>query len=62
MQVGTDTSHTAQNQTAGNGNVVLGRYITTSNMNYGSAEMDELVFFNGKLTEPEIGDVYSKDL
>ena len=62
MQVATDTTHNSQNQSAGNGNVVFGRYITTSNTNYGSAEMDELVFFNRKLTEAEIEDVYSKDL
>ena len=62
MQVATDTIHTAQNQTAGNGNVVFGRYITTSDSNYGTAEMDELVFFNRKLTKEQIEDVYSKDL
>ena len=62
MQVATDTIHSAQNQTAGNGNVVFGRYIITSNSNYGSAEMDELVFFNRKLTEAEIEDVYNNDI
>ena len=64
MQVATDTIHSAQNQTAGNGNVVFGRYITTSNSNYNysSAEMDELVFFNRKLTEAEIEDVYNNDI
>ena len=59
MQVAIDTTSSAQNQTAGNGNVVFGRYITTSNANYGSAEMAEFVFFNWKLTEAEIENVYS---
>ena len=62
MQVGTDTIPTVQNQSAGNGKVTFGRYITTFNANYGSAEIDELIFFNQKLTEAEIEDVYSNNL
>ena len=62
MQVATDTIPTVQNQSVGNGKVTFGRYITTSDGNHGSAEMDELVFFNRKLTKAEIEDVYSMDL
>ena len=38
----------------GNGHVVIGRYHTDIDDRYASVELDELIFFNKKLSESEI--------
>ena len=39
---------------AGDGRVVLGRYKTNIDNNYGSVQVDELIFFNQALSEGDI--------
>ena len=38
----------------GDGRIVIGRRETDSDDNYGSGQLDELIFFNKKLSESEI--------
>ena len=47
--------------TAGPGEVVIGRYLTTWDGGYSSVLVDELLFFNRELTPEEIQILYNMD-
>ena len=51
---GNDTSMSLYSFNTGDGRIVIGRRETDSDDNYGSAQLDELIFFNKKLSESEI--------
>ena len=52
--VGQDNQIENRNRDLRNGRVVLGRRYVYTNNNYGSAEIDELLFFNAVLTQASI--------
>ena len=55
VQVGTETARSSGSDDAGDGRVAIGRWVLTmSNWQYTSLQLDELMFFNAKLTDSEI--------
>ena len=62
VQIGRDDTvqETAEKQ-PGDGRVFVGRRFTDRNTEHSSVEIDELVFFNNKLTTKEVRMIYSKD-
>ena len=49
-----ETSKRSSTSVSNNGTIVIGRLFTDLNEFYGSVQMDELLFYNRTLTEPEI--------
>ena len=54
VQRGSDTSMALYSRNTGEGLIVFGRRHTDSDDNYGSVQLDELIFFNATLTDSEI--------
>ena len=50
---------TSESYPAGNGTVVVGRFYTSDDSLYTSAQVDELVYFNKALTTEEIKAVFN---
>ena len=50
----TDTSRFAGSYGQGDGRIVIGRQLTNIDGSYASVELDELMFFNANLSDPEI--------
>ena len=53
-QADSDTTRTADSKLPGDGRIVIGRYHTDWDDRYASVQLDELIFFNMKLSESEI--------
>ena len=49
-----DKTMTAKTSQSGNGRVVVGRYHTDLDEKYASVDVDELLFFNHRLTDAQI--------
>ena len=45
----------------GNGRLVLGRRDSNTDVHYSTVDLDEVVFFNRKLTGQEVETLYNKD-
>ena len=54
LQVGIDTTVHGGQKNNGDRRIVIGRYFVESAGTYSSFQMDELLFFNQLLTDPEI--------
>ena len=54
IETGSDTTKDGDSEQVGEGRIVIGRLATDEDADYASVEVDELMFFNMKLTEPEI--------
>ena len=50
-----------QESTSGNGSLVLGKRYVDEDDKYVSIDLDELVFFNRKLTAPEVMTIYNNE-
>ena len=57
VQIGNDTTKSGGTRSAGDSKVVIGRWQTNRDQWYGSVDVDELLFFNQKLTDQEIQDI-----
>ena len=53
VEVGRDTSKVSKTFSGGDGRVVLGRQKTDRDGSYASADVDELLFFNTKLSNTQ---------
>ena len=47
--------------TPGEGRLTLGRWTVTRDSDYPTIDVDEVVFFNRKLTAPEVETIYNKN-
>ena len=54
IEVGSDIIHFEHSYGVGDGRILIGRSFSGVDGNYASVEVDELLFFNEALTEPEI--------
>ena len=54
VQTGSDTTRNPNSYETGDGRIVIGRLYTEWDTNYASVQLDELIFFNTKLTDSEI--------
>ena len=54
---GSDDTRVAKDFFVGRGSVVIGRQFTNLDEKYGSVDIDELLFFNAKLTGEQISSI-----
>ena len=54
VETGSDTSRSSTSYGQGDGRIVIGRQFTNTDNSYASVELDELMLFNAKLSDPEI--------
>ena len=58
-EVASDTDKTTLSHPPGFGSVVVGRAYTNRDDSYASVQVDELIFFNQKLTSAEVQSIYN---
>ena len=60
VEVANDTDQGMHGQTiAGDGRIVVGRRLTNKDQNYASVMVDELMFFNRRLSSVDIAAIYN---
>ena len=58
-EVASDKYKTARSRPAGDGRIVVGRYLIDTDEYYSSIEVDELIYFNASLTSDEVQSIYN---
>ena len=61
QEVTSDTHGQTLSASAGSGEMVIGRYLTSWDGSYSSVLVDELLFFNHQLTQDKIQILYNMD-
>ena len=54
-----DTTKAVWSQSAGDGRIVVGRHFTNLNQDYSSVMVDELIYFNARLTSDDVVSIYN---
>ena len=60
VEVASDSTRHPYSLPAGDGRIVVGRFHTGVNDNYGNGQIDELLFFNQALSVKDIKELYNK--
>ena len=59
IEVKSDTTNDGGSRSAGDGRIVIGRKYTVFDRDYSGVQVDELLFFNGALSNKDINALYT---